>query len=263
MRTACLNSSLADIWQLAGGSVGITVAEAVERGFASPDAILVDNASGRSINAEILVASQPDLVLGSVDTASHLRLKPLLDDLGIGMLLISQDSFEEFLSAFRILTAITGRDDLFAAFGEGQSEAIASSMERAALHPSKPRVLFVRAGSAFSSVRAKRAEDHFAAGILEDLGAVNIADEMETLTESLSLEAIIASDPDMILIVFQGDEEAGEEYIESLFSKPGWRDVEAVVEGRVHFLPKDLFHYKPNGRWAEAYAFMEGILYDE
>ena len=95
----------------------------------------------------------------------------------------------------------------------------------------RPRVLFIRAGSAFSAVRAKRAEDHFAAAIIEDLGGVNIAAEAEALTESISLEAVLAMQPDRIIIVAQGDEEASR-------------------------------NYKPNGRWGEAYQVMAEALYE-
>ena len=177
------------------------------------------------------------------------------------MILIKQDSFEDFLSVFRTLTEITGRSDLFVKYGLGQKDDIEAIIEECRGKEDKPCVLFVRAGSAFSSVRAKRADDHFAAGIIEDLGGINVADETGILTESLSLEAMITSDIDKILIVPQGDEEESISYMNSLFSRPGWRDIKAVKEGEVHFLPKDLFHYKPNGRWAEAYAVMKEVLY--
>ena len=262
VKTACLNSSLADLWQLAGGSVDITVEESVERGFASPEALLVDSASGRNINTELLVAAEPDLVIGSADTASHVRLSSFLDKAGIDMILVDMDSFDDFLSVFHTLTDITGRSDLYEKYGEGQKTAIEEIIANAAGYESKPRVLFVRAGSAFSYVKAKRADDHFAAKIIEDLGAVNIADEYGMLTDSLSLEAVLESNADKILVVPQGDEEASIAYITDLFSQPGWRDVRAIENGSVYFLPKELFHFKPNGRWAEAYEMMEEVLYE-
>ena len=43
----------------------------------------------------------------------------------------------------------------------------------------------------------------------------------------------------------------------------GWRDLEAVKNGRCTYLSKDLFHYKPNARWAEAYRVLAGLLYPE
>lgn len=262
VKTACLNSSLADLWQLAGGSVDITVEESVERGFASPEALLVDSASGRNINTELLVAAEPDLVIGSADTASHVRLSSFLDKAGIDMILVDMDSFDDFLSVFHTLTDITGRSDLYEKYGEGQKTAIEEIIANAAGYESKPRVLFVRAGSAFSYVKAKRTDDHFAAKIIEDLGAVNIADEYGMLTDSLSLEAVLESNADKILVVPQGDEDASIAYITDLFSQPGWRDVRAIENGSVYFLPKELFHFKPNGRWAEAYEMMEEVLYE-
>ncbi len=262
VKTACLNSSLADLWQLAGGSVDITVEESVERGFASPEAILVDSASGRNINTELLVAAEPDLVIGSADTASHVRLSSFLDKAGIDMILVDMDSFDDFLSVFHTFTDITERSDFYEKYGEGQKTAIEEIIANAAGYESKPRVLFVRAGSAFSYVKAKRTDDHFAAKIIEDLGAVNIADEYGMLTDSLSLEAVLESNADKILVVPQGDEDASIAYITDLFSQPGWRDVRAIENGSVYFLPKELFHFKPNGRWAEAYEMMEEVLYE-
>ena len=259
--TACLNSSIADLFLLAGGSVDITVQDSVDRGFVPDNVLLADSASGMNINREILISGAPDLVLGSADSASHVKLKRFLDERGVDMILIKQDSFEDFLAVFRTLTSITGRDDLFMLYGTRQEEVIDEIIAQCGEIEEKPRVLFVRAGSAFSSVRAKRADDHFAAGIIEDLGGINVADEAGILTESLSLEAMIISDIDKILIVPQGDEEESIRYISSLFCRPGWRDIKAVKEGEVHFLPKDLFHYKPNGRWAEAYAVMKEVLY--
>ena len=259
--TACLNSSIADLFLLAGGSVDITVQDSVDRGFVPDDVLLADSASGMNINREILISGAPDLVLGSADSASHVKLKRFLDERCVDMILIKQDSFEDFLSVFRTLTEITGRSDLFMKYGLGQKDDIEAIIEECRGKEDKPCVLFVRAGSAFSSVRAKRADDHFAAGIIEDLGAANAADVNDVLTESLSLEAMITSDIDKILIVPQGDEEESISYMNSLFSRPGWRDIKAVKEGEVHFLPKDLFHYKPNGRWAEAYAVMKEVLY--
>ena len=261
MRTACLNSSIADLWKLAGGSVDITVAEAQERGFADDSVILVDSSSGRNINLEVLISAEPDLVLGSVDTESHVRLKAFLCDISVDMLLIKQDSFDDFLSIFKTLTGITGRNDLYQEYGEGQREGIEELIEEAKEAEKKPRVLFIRAGSAFSYVKAKRAEDHFAARIIEELGGINVADEVEALTDSISLEAILNTDIDKIIIVSQGDEGASRSYVENLFSQPGWRDVKAIREDAVVFLPKELFHFKPNGRWLEAYGVMKEVLY--
>ena len=62
-RVAVLFSSLCEVWQNAGGTVAITVGESVERGLVSDGVMLVDDGAGKSINTELLLAAQPDLVV--------------------------------------------------------------------------------------------------------------------------------------------------------------------------------------------------------
>ena len=96
-----------------------------------------------------------------------------------------------------------------------------------------------------------------------DLGTENIADKAPVLLEGLSTEEVLLSDPDAILFTTMGDESAGVAYMESLLADPVWSSLRAVREGEVHQLPKDLFQYKPNSRWAEAYAYLAELLYGE
>lgn len=261
--TACLNSSLADLWNLAGGSVAITVKDAVDKGYASEDAILVDNGAGIRIDEEMLIYSQPSFVLASPDTASHVKSVEKLERLLIPVALIRLESFEDFYDHFSVLTDLTGRKDLFEIYGIGQKARIEEIIERTKTIEDKPSVLFIRCGSGFSSTRAKTKDEHFAARILADLGVHNIAEDAPMLSENLALESILVYDPDFILIVPQGEEEASVAYMHGLLMKPGWRNLKAVKMDNVFFLPKDLFHYKPNGRWAESYSFLASILYPE
>ena len=48
-----------------------------------------------------------------------------------------------------------------------------------------------------------------------------------------------------------------------IMSNPAWEGLTAVQQDRCYVLPKDLFHYKPNARWAESYAYMAKLLYPE
>ncbi|MBQ8782004.1 MAG: ABC transporter substrate-binding protein, partial [Oscillospiraceae bacterium] len=79
-----------------------------------------------------------------------------------------------------------------------------------------------------------------------------------------SLEAIVRADPDFIFITTIGDSEAGiAAYEAELASNPAWQELTVVKNGEVHILPKELYHYKPNVRWNEAYENLAEILYDE
>ena len=60
------------------------------------------------------------------------------------------------------------------------------------------------------------------------------------------------------------DEEAALGYLEEHFeSNPAWAGLSAVQNGRYEVLPKELFHYKPNARWGESYAYLAKILYPD
>ena len=81
--------------------------------------------------------------------------------------------------------------------------------------------------------------------------------------KSPNLEEIIAADPDFILVTTMGaSDEAAMAFMADTFeSNPAWTGLSAVRNGRYVLLPRDLFHYKPNARWGESYAYLAKILY--
>lgn len=99
--------------------------------------------------------------------------------------------------------------------------------------------------------------------MLADLGCVNIADSDESLLEDLSLEAIIAAEPDYIFVVLQGSDptDAMETLEQTLLQNPAWSELQAVREGRFYTLEHELYNLKPNARWGEAYEKLADILY--
>ena len=99
--------------------------------------------------------------------------------------------------------------------------------------------------------------------MLDELGAHNIADEAEVLLDGLSLEEILLQDPAHIFLTTMGSEQAAVSYIGELFSQDGWKDLTAVKQEQYTFLEKELFHFKPNARWAEAYESLAKLLYPE
>ena len=75
---AVLFSSYPEIWNLAGGTVSVTVGESVERGFVPAETPLVDSGAGKTINVERLLAAQPDFVIGSADIDAQVEACGLL-----------------------------------------------------------------------------------------------------------------------------------------------------------------------------------------
>ena len=265
-RTAVLFSSYAQLWKLAGGEIAVTVGDSVKRGFAEADTPLVDDGAGLKIDAEQLIAQQPDFVIASADMGAQAELCELLNGYGIPSAALKEESFADYLTLLKLFTEITGNPQAYQTYGEyvaKQVDEVLAQVAEARTGQEPISVLFVRAGSGYSATKAKTAKDHFVGLMLEELGAVNIADEAGALSEGLSLESVLMNQPDVILIVPQGNEEAARAYMDGLLQESGWRDLDAVKNGRCAYLEKDLFHYKPNERWAEAYRVLAGLLYPE
>ena len=261
---AVLFSSYAQIWELAGGTVSVTVGESVERGFAPEEPILVDSGAGKTIDLELLLCAQPDFIIGSADIAAQADACRLTSQAGIPSALFQTDTFSDYLEMLNICTQITGDTAAYARYGtevETKIDSLLSAVDKTAL-PEKD-ILFIRAGSQYSSTKAKRAPDNFVCTMLDELGAHNIADDATLLLDSLSLEEILLRDPDYIFLTTMGNREAAVSYIHDLFTQDGWRDLKAVKNGNYTFLDKELFHFKPNQNWAEAYTTLAQLLYPE
>lgn len=265
---AVLFSSYAEIWTLAGGTVSVTVGESIDRGFVARDTPLVDSGAGKTIDLELLLAAQPDFIIGSADLEAQADACRIMSEAGIPAALFQVDTFEDYLSMLKICTDITGNEAAYAEHGTVVADEIAritSSVERhLSENPNEKRdFLLIRAGSQYSATKAKRAPDNFVCVMLDELGGHNIADEATLLLDGLSLEEILLQDPEHIFLTTMGSEDAAKAYIEDLFRQDGWSSLDAVKTGRYTFLPKELFHYKPNARWADAYACLAELLYPE
>ena len=261
-KTAVLFSSLAECWIEAGGEVYVTVGESVERGLVKEETELVDKGAGKTVDTEKLISLEPDFVICSADIASHRDVASALKKAKIPVAMLRMDTFEDYLTILRTLTKITGKTENYEQFGENaksEIEQIISGGKR----ENNPKILFVRSGSSYSSAKAKKAEDNFAAKILEDLGCVNIADKAETLLDNLSAEVILKENPQYIFVSVMGDYDNSKAYMQELLAKKEYASLDAVKNGRVYFLPKELFQYKPCGRWAESYRYISSILNNE
>ena len=265
-RVAALTGSYADIWCTAGGKD--TLVASASDAWTDFDLGLgeeVANIGGAmGVSVEELLAAAPDLVLASTNIPSNQEMLPALEAAGVDVAFFSVDTFEDYLRMLEICTGLTGNPEAYQTYGEAVAEEIEAARARAAaaLEEQGPeKVLYIRAAA--SVVKPKGSSGTVLGEMLADLGCINIADQDQSLLEDLSMEAILAADPDKILIVLQGaDPEPAKAQLEGeVLSNPAWQQLTAVREGRVYYMDKDLYHLKPNARWGEAYDHLVEILY--
>lgn len=260
-RVATLIGSFTDIWMLAGGEVVAAANDSWESLELDLGEDVVNLGSILEPDVEQLIAAQPDLVLASANTDADVAMEEVLTQAGITVAYFDVADFDSYLHMLEICTKITDRADLYEKNGLLVKEEIEETKKR--MDGSAPTVLFLRASS--QSVKAKGSEGNVCGEMLADLGAVNIADSDESLLDDLSMEAIIAADPDYIFVTIQGtDSEAARNNVEELLvSNPAWNALTAIQNGNYYWLDKRLFNLKPNAKWGEAYRQLADILYPE
>lgn len=266
-RVITMIGSFTDIWLLAGGEV----VGAANDSWTSFDLKLgedvVNIGSHVEPDIEKIIAAKPDLVIASANTDADMDMEKILANAGITAAYFSVSNFNEYMNMLEICTDITGRKDLLEKNGYDVKAQIDAARERVNLRNLEgkpaPTVVFLRASA--SSIRAKGSYGSVGGEMLADLGCINIADDDGSLLDDLSMEAVIAADPDFIFVTTQGnDADAIQQNVEdTLLHNPAWNTLTAVKEGRYVMLEKELYNLKPNARWGEAYQKLADILYGE
>ena len=259
-KTVIASGSLAEIWELAGGTVYGATDDALDgHSLKDPDSVKIYG-DVKNPSVESIIADDADFVIFSSTIANQVELEGSLSSAGVTVAYFNVESFDEYLSMLKICTDITGNSDLYTSNGETVRERIEQAIEKSKGHDA-PDILLLRAYS--TGVKAK-GSDNMTGQMLSDLGCVNIADSDSSLLEELSLESIVRADPDYVFITTMGEDEqaAIAQYESTLASNPAWQELTAVKNNEVHILPKELYHYKPNARWGEAYEKLEEILYE-
>ena len=262
-RVAALIGSFADIWCLAGGQS--TLVASANDAWTSFDLGLDDSVLDlggvKEPNFEILLSAQPDLVLASCNTTANVDMRSSLEQANIPVAYFDIQHFSDYLRMLDICTQLTGCPERYTQYGEEVGKVIDQAIARQ--DGSAPTVLCMRTTG--SSCKVKGSQDFLLGEMLADLGCVNVADQDSALLEDLSLEAIMAADPDYIFVVLQGSDptKAQQTLERTLLSNPAWSSLRAVQENRFYTLEHSLYNVKPNARWGEAYEKLADILYPQ
>lgn len=253
-----LSKSVGDMWLCAGG----TLAGATDDAIA--DLNLTDATSVGTIfkpNKEAILGLSPTLVLLSEDVSVQKQLAEELQEAGVDVMDETINSFEDYDTAERALCDITGRDDLYdqnVTQVGNHIEQVRQNVQNNDASKQDRNYLALRVSAAKNKALK---HDNFACQIFDDMAITNVADDDSAL-DDLSLEAIVAANPTYIFVITQGDEdEAKQAYQDAFASQAVWQDLDAVKQNRVFSMPTDLFHYKPNERWGEAYDYAYQLIY--
>ena len=255
---ACMGS-LADAWQLAGGTL-VGASDDAFGHYAVDSSKVSGVGRSTSLNLESIIALKPDFVImtgisdGKHATGvSQADAESALKEAGIPVAFFKVTTFADYKRMMGTFCAITGRDDLYKKNVTKVGEKIKSAVSTYSVKSKSPSVLIV---SAFSKGLVVQNTSGMAGAIVKDLGAVNVADEHPSLLSDFSLEAAVEANPDYVLVLAASDDTAtAQKYYDQVAgSNSAWQGMDAVKEGRVTMLDAAHFLYKPNADWAESYV---------
>ena len=260
-RVAALIGSFADVWCLAGGAdpLAATANDAWTSFEGLPLDGVVNLGASKDLSLETLIASEPDLIVASCNTALDLELLPTFEKMGIPAAYFEVSTFEQYLSMLERCTLLTGDAQAYEENGLAVRQQVEDAIARA--DGSAPTVLYIRVSS--SGCKVKNSQDNVLGEMLSALGCVNIADREDSLLEDLSMEVIMEEDPDYIFLVYQSADPSVAQAVadEMLRANPAWGTLRAVQEGRCYVMEQSLYNLKPNARWGQAYEKLADILY--
>ena len=195
-----------------------------------------DVGDGINPNIEAIVGQRPDLVV-MYHSGSNAGAAQRLRQLGIVTVRLSVDRLADVSRIARILGDLTGRREQ----GDSVAEATEEGLAQVSLPPDStgPRILIV----AWDQPPMAIGGGSFLSELVQRAGAVNIFGDLTAPSAQISIEAVVARNPDALLVSSDGPP--------AIASRPEWRVVPAVRDNRFIHVTSSAFS-RPSPRAPEA-----------
>jgi len=262
-RVVVLFNSYLDLWIKNGGSVVGKLEDSVGQApiLGTEGAEIIGSLG--SISLEKILEVKSDLIILNSNQKSQMELVPILEQNKIPFIAVDYFGKEDYFKLVRLFSALNEREDLYEENAITIKNEIDSIIEKSPTDK-EYKVLIMMASA--KSVTA-RDSNSYVGEMLKDLHTVNIADTSndKLSDKNFSLEKILEEDPDFIFVQTTGNEmeKVKERMKKDVESNPAWSSLSAVKNDRYLILPKDLYMFKANHKYAEAYKGLAEILYPE
>ena len=212
------------------------------------------------IDAEKVIALKPDLVI--LNKGMNEKLIDTLNANYIKTLVLDMKSYEDVKREIGIFAALTGEKE--------KGEALVQKMDadidavRTSIPQEKKRVAIIHSTGQGLSVQL---DGSIAGCIANMLGWENTAAGMPALDKNpdaapYSMETLVAQNPDILFVTSMGDEAEIRASMEAMFAdNPAWQSVTAIREGKVYYLPQEMFLFSPGLDYPAAAKYMAGLVY--
>ena len=215
----------------------------------------VGGASSQSLSVERIIALKPDLIFAAGDFQQPTVKE--LDRLGMSVIAIVADSFDELFGAIRLMGAATGNEAQAGELADSMRGRVAKVAKRIrGIGPQDRVTVFYQV---WDEPLMTAGPDSFLGAVIESAGGVNLFADMTSRFPKINEEVLLARNPDVILAPTSHGVPLT---LKHFLDKPGWSGIEAVRNGRVHFIDGDLVS-RCGPRLVDALEAMAEALYPD
>ncbi|WP_298461766.1 ABC transporter substrate-binding protein [uncultured Mitsuokella sp.] len=214
------------------------------------------------IDVEKVLSCEPDLVI--VNKGMNEKLVDTLENNGIQTVVLDMKSYDDVKNEVQVLAQITGEQQKGEQLINDMDAKIQAIKDK--IPQDTHRVSIIHTTNQGLSVQL---EGSIAGCTARLLGWDNVAAGMTPLEKNpdaapYSLETLVEQNPEILFITSMGKiEEAKAGMEKTMAENPAWQTVDAVKNGRVYYLPQDLFLLSPGIHYPEAVETMAKCVYPE
>ena len=214
------------------------------------------------IDAEKVLSLTPDLVI--LNKGMNEKLLSTLEANGIPSIVIDMKSYEDVKREVKIFAQVTGEKEKGETLVKEMDEKIQGVLAR--VPKEKKRVAILHSTSQGLSVQL---DGSIAGSIVKMLGWENVASGMTPLEKNpdaapYSMETLVEQNPDIIFVTSMGKmDEIKKNMEKTIAESPAWQSIPAIQQGKLYYLPQDLFLLSPGLHYPEAFEMMAKLIYPE
>lgn len=216
-----------------------------------------------NVNIEQLMALQPELVIAT--QGMHEKLLPALESSHIPVLVLKYKTLEDTLETIRLFGQIAGTQPKAEQLLTELQNNIRQITDKVPAGKN-PKVAILHATAKNVTIEQ---DTTIAGSVAKKMGLINVAAGGQAVlpdsdTVPYSMEKLVENDPDMIFVVTMGNKTEIQKRMKiDVENSPAWQTLRAVQQGKLYFLPAELFLVNPGLKIPDAFAYMAKIAYPE
>jgi iron complex transport system substrate-binding protein len=219
-----------------------------------------DVGSSYQPNLEIIASVNPDLIVA--DSMLQPQLLEDLEALGVPVVYAGVAVWEDVATGLQLIGEVLDKSDQA---GQAVAELDATKDDITSKLPADAATVLILNGTPDDFYAAK--PESYAGNLVETLGSTNVAAGAPDVGQfpgytQLSLESIVAAEPDVVLAITAGPP-GGQTITEALSTDAAWATVPAVQNGRVSEISAELFLQAPGPRAGEALLELATLIYPD